>query len=41
MIKTLYVFQELEASFQKNLEDMQHIKDNIPAHMPRKKGPAK
>ncbi|XP_026221641.1 spindle and kinetochore-associated protein 1 isoform X2 [Anabas testudineus] len=32
--------KELEASFQKNLEDMQHIKDNIPAHMPRKKGPA-
>ncbi|XP_042352541.1 spindle and kinetochore-associated protein 1 [Plectropomus leopardus] len=32
--------KELEESFQKDLEDVQHMKDNIPAHMARKKGPA-
>ncbi|XP_068595852.1 spindle and kinetochore-associated protein 1 [Brachionichthys hirsutus] len=30
--------QELEQTFQKNLEDVQHMKDNMPPHMPRKKG---
>ncbi|KAM9331587.1 SKA complex subunit 1-like, partial [Symphorus nematophorus] len=30
--------KELEELFQKDFEDVQHIKDNIPAHMPRKKG---
>ncbi|XP_029290191.1 SKA complex subunit 1 [Cottoperca gobio] len=30
--------KELEHSFQEDLGDVQHIKDNIPAHMPRKKG---
>ncbi|XP_044049671.1 spindle and kinetochore-associated protein 1 isoform X2 [Siniperca chuatsi] len=32
--------KEIEELFQKNLEDVQHIKDNIPVHMPRKKVPA-
>ncbi|XP_038562904.1 spindle and kinetochore-associated protein 1-like [Micropterus salmoides] len=32
--------KELEELFQKDLEDVQHIKDNIPTHMPRKKVPA-
>ncbi|XP_031724064.1 SKA complex subunit 1 isoform X2 [Anarrhichthys ocellatus] len=32
--------KELEETFQKDLEDVQHLKENIPAHMPRKKGPA-
>ncbi|XP_037622119.1 spindle and kinetochore-associated protein 1 isoform X2 [Sebastes umbrosus] len=32
--------KELEESSRKDLEDLQHFKDNIPAHMPRKKGPA-
>lgn len=29
--------KELEELFQKDVEDVQHLKDNIPAHMPRKK----
>ncbi|TKS73768.1 Spindle and kinetochore-associated protein 1 [Collichthys lucidus] len=33
--------KEFEASFQKDLEDVNHLKDNIPAHMARKKAPAK
>ncbi|XP_037622115.1 spindle and kinetochore-associated protein 1 isoform X1 [Sebastes umbrosus] len=33
--------KELEESSRKDLEDLQHFKDNIPAHMPRKKGPAR
>ncbi|TDH09113.1 hypothetical protein EPR50_G00083280 [Perca flavescens] len=32
--------KQLEKSLQKDLEDVQHIKDNVPAHMPRKKEPA-
>ncbi|KAK2841771.1 hypothetical protein Q5P01_011971 [Channa striata] len=32
--------KELEASFQSNLEEVQHMRDNIPSHMPRKKSPA-
>ncbi|TKS73693.1 Spindle and kinetochore-associated protein 1 [Collichthys lucidus] len=32
--------KEFEASFQKDLEDVNHLKDNIPAHMARKKAPA-
>ncbi|XP_026167378.1 SKA complex subunit 1 isoform X1 [Mastacembelus armatus] len=32
--------KELEELFRKDLEDVQHIKDNVPAHMPRKKGPS-
>ncbi|XP_019113748.1 SKA complex subunit 1 [Larimichthys crocea] len=32
--------KEFEASFQKDLEDVNHLKDNIPAHMAKKKGPA-
>ncbi|XP_068459638.1 spindle and kinetochore-associated protein 1 [Clinocottus analis] len=32
--------KEVEESLQKDVEDVQHIKENIPAHMPRKKGPA-
>ncbi|XP_041795596.1 spindle and kinetochore-associated protein 1 [Chelmon rostratus] len=31
--------KELQGSFQKDFEDVQHLKDNIPAHMPRKKVP--
>ncbi|XP_068169478.1 spindle and kinetochore-associated protein 1 isoform X2 [Antennarius striatus] len=31
--------KELEKTFQKNLEDVQHLKNNIPAHMPRTTGP--
>lgn len=30
--------KELEESFQKNLEDVQHMNSNIPAHMPGKTG---
>lgn len=30
----LCVFQDLEATFQKYLEDLQHMNDHIPAHMP-------
>ncbi|XP_030587997.1 SKA complex subunit 1 [Archocentrus centrarchus] len=33
--------KELDEVFQNYLQDVQHIKDNIPAHMPRKKGPLK
>ncbi|XP_078024404.1 SKA complex subunit 1 isoform X2 [Epinephelus lanceolatus] len=33
--------KELEESFQKDFKDIQHIKENIPAHMLRKKGPVK
>ncbi|XP_030282817.1 SKA complex subunit 1 isoform X1 [Sparus aurata] len=33
--------KELEDSFVMDLEDVQHIMDNIPAHIPRKKGPDK
>ncbi|KAM7396126.1 hypothetical protein PAMP_019194 [Pampus punctatissimus] len=29
--------KDLEELFQKDVEDVQHLKDNIPAHMPRKK----
>ncbi|KAM6925784.1 SKA complex subunit 1 [Lycodopsis pacificus] len=32
--------KELEETFQKDLEDVQHLKENIPVHMPRKRGPA-
>uniref|UniRef100_UPI0037E922CE SKA complex subunit 1 n=1 Tax=Semicossyphus pulcher TaxID=241346 RepID=UPI0037E922CE len=32
--------QELEESFQKDLADVSHMKDNIPAHMPKREGPA-
>ncbi|XP_029910508.1 SKA complex subunit 1 isoform X2 [Myripristis murdjan] len=32
--------QELEGTFQKDLEDMQHLKEKMPAHMPRRKLPA-
>ncbi|XP_034542141.1 spindle and kinetochore-associated protein 1 [Notolabrus celidotus] len=32
--------KELEESFQKDLEDVTHMKDNIPAHMPKREGPA-
>lgn len=32
--------KELDRLFQKDLEDAQHLQDNIPAHMPRRKGPA-
>ncbi|TMS05641.1 N-lysine methyltransferase setd6 [Larimichthys crocea] len=32
--------KEFEASFQKDLKDVNHLKDNIPAHMAKKKGPA-
>ncbi|TNN35637.1 Spindle and kinetochore-associated protein 1 [Liparis tanakae] len=33
--------KELEELFQKNVQDVQHLEENIPAHMPRKtKGPA-
>ncbi|XP_040894482.1 spindle and kinetochore-associated protein 1 [Toxotes jaculatrix] len=32
--------KELEELFQKDVEDVHHMKDNIPAHMPRKKGSA-
>ncbi|XP_076589762.1 SKA complex subunit 1 [Chaetodon auriga] len=32
--------KELEESSQKYLGDVQHMKDNIPAHMPRRKVPA-
>ncbi|XP_077938081.1 SKA complex subunit 1-like [Gasterosteus aculeatus] len=32
--------KELEESFQKNLQDVQHIKENVPVHMPKKKCPA-
>ncbi|XP_062276304.1 spindle and kinetochore-associated protein 1 [Scomber scombrus] len=32
--------KELDESFQKDMEDVQHLKDNIPAHMPRKKDSA-
>ncbi|KAI3371770.1 hypothetical protein L3Q82_024323 [Scortum barcoo] len=32
--------KELDKLFQKDLEDVQHLQDNIPAHMPRRKGPA-
>lgn len=38
---SMFVFQELEEAFRKDLEDVQHIKDNIPAHMPMKKVPVK
>ncbi|GAA6232655.1 spindle and kinetochore-associated protein 1 [Lates japonicus] len=31
--------KELEELFQKNVEDVHHMKDNIPVHMPRKKVP--
>lgn len=41
MTHVSFVFQEFEASFQKDLEDVNHLKDNIPAHMAKKKGPAK
>ncbi|XP_047453297.1 spindle and kinetochore-associated protein 1 [Mugil cephalus] len=30
--------KELEKLFQRNVEDAQHIKENIPTHMPKKKG---
>lgn len=33
----LQLLQQLDQTFRKNLEDVQHIKDNIPAHMPVKK----
>ncbi|KAM9377621.1 SKA complex subunit 1 isoform 2-T2 [Pholidichthys leucotaenia] len=32
--------QHLDESFQKNLQDLQHIQNNVPPHMPRKKDPA-
>ncbi|KAF3689295.1 Spindle and kinetochore-associated protein 1 [Channa argus] len=32
--------KELEALFQNNLEYVQHMRDNMPSHMPRKKSPA-
>ncbi|AWP07990.1 putative spindle and kinetochore-associated protein 1 isoform 2 [Scophthalmus maximus] len=32
--------KELEELFKKDVEDVHHMKDNIPAHMPMKKGPA-
>ncbi|XP_039989554.1 spindle and kinetochore-associated protein 1 [Xiphias gladius] len=32
--------KELEELFQKDEKDVHHMKDNIPAHMPRKKGSA-
>ncbi|XP_059191670.1 spindle and kinetochore-associated protein 1 [Centropristis striata] len=32
--------KEIEESFQEGLEDLQHIKNNIPAHIPRKKDQA-
>ncbi|KAM8893058.1 SKA complex subunit 1 isoform 2-T2 [Spinachia spinachia] len=32
--------KELEESFQKNLQALQHLNENIPAHMPKKKCPA-
>nr|XP_040019653.1 spindle and kinetochore-associated protein 1 [Gasterosteus aculeatus aculeatus]XP_040019654.1 spindle and kinetochore-associated protein 1 [Gasterosteus aculeatus aculeatus]XP_040019655.1 spindle and kinetochore-associated protein 1 [Gasterosteus aculeatus aculeatus] len=32
--------KELEESFQKNLQDVQHIQENVPVHMPKKKCPA-
>uniref|UniRef100_A0A8D3DLQ7 SKA complex subunit 1 n=1 Tax=Scophthalmus maximus TaxID=52904 RepID=A0A8D3DLQ7_SCOMX len=31
--------KELEELFKKDVEDVHHMKDNIPAHMPMKKGP--
>ncbi|KAM4572460.1 SKA complex subunit 1 [Odontesthes bonariensis] len=37
--KQLYHLKALEEYFQKALEDVQHIKDNIPSHIPRKKDP--
>lgn len=30
--------KDLEESFQKNLEDVIHMKDNIPSHMPKREG---
>lgn len=41
MIKHICLFQVLEESLQKDLEDVQHLKDNVPAHMPRKKNPTR
>ncbi|XP_074534165.1 SKA complex subunit 1 [Halichoeres trimaculatus] len=32
--------KDLEESFQKNLEDVTHMKENIPSHMPKREGPA-
>ncbi|XP_029010845.1 spindle and kinetochore-associated protein 1 [Betta splendens] len=32
--------KKLELLFSKNVEDLQHLKDNMPAHMPRKKEPS-
>ncbi|KAM7002480.1 SKA complex subunit 1 [Tautogolabrus adspersus] len=31
--------KELEESFQKDLEGVSHMKDNVPAHMPKKEAP--
>ncbi|XP_065814393.1 spindle and kinetochore-associated protein 1 [Labrus bergylta] len=31
--------KELEESFQKDLEDVGHMKDNVPAHMPKREAP--
>ncbi|XP_041652537.1 spindle and kinetochore-associated protein 1 [Cheilinus undulatus] len=36
----LTVLKELEASLHKDLEDVSHMKENIPAHMPKKEAPA-
>ncbi|KAK5902805.1 hypothetical protein CesoFtcFv8_008025 [Champsocephalus esox] len=32
--------KELEESFKENVGGVQHMKDNVPAHMPKKRGPA-
>ncbi|KAG7231024.1 hypothetical protein INR49_025053 [Caranx melampygus] len=32
---------EIEQSLEKDLNDVQHMRDNIPAHMPRSKDPAR
>ncbi|XP_071344597.1 SKA complex subunit 1 isoform X2 [Trachinotus anak] len=32
--------KEVELLFQKDVEDVRHMKDNVPAHIPRKKVPA-
>lgn len=36
--ETLKHLKEHKESFQNDFEDVKHIKDNIPAHMPGKKG---
>lgn len=41
VLEFIFLSQELDEVFQKYLQDGQHIKDNIPPHMPRKKGPLK